>query len=134
MKPATRTAVRKRAAWPCEYCRLHEDDDVFTFHVEHIVSIKHGGGDDLENLALACQHCNLHKGANLTGIDPESGEITRLFHPRQQHWTDHFDQQDCRLMGTANVGRTTVQVLKMNDPDRLRLRTLASQPAPPNRR
>ena len=42
----------------------------FAYHVEHIVA--HGGRDDSENLALACYHCNAHKGPNLSGLDPES--------------------------------------------------------------
>ena len=44
-------------------------------HVEHIVPRMHGGSDDLENLALACIDCNLHKGSNLTGIDPEPSRL-----------------------------------------------------------
>ena len=33
-----RDAVAERASYRCEYCRMHEDDDVFTFHVEHIIA------------------------------------------------------------------------------------------------
>jgi hypothetical protein len=44
---------------------------------------QHGGGDDADNLALACPDCNLRKGPNLTGIDPETGAVVRLFHPRR---------------------------------------------------
>ena len=84
MDEATRILVRKRAGYRCEYCRLHEDDDAYTFHVEHIIARKHGGLDDESNLALACQQCNLHKGSNLSGVDPRSGEIVELFHPRQK--------------------------------------------------
>ena len=31
----------------------------------------------MDNLALACIDCNLHKGPNLTGIDPETNQVTR---------------------------------------------------------
>jgi hypothetical protein len=31
-----------------------------------------GGSDDPDNLALACHHCNLHKGPNLAGVDPRT--------------------------------------------------------------
>jgi len=37
----------------------------------------------MENLALACLHCNQHKGPNIAGRNPETGEIVELFHPRQ---------------------------------------------------
>ncbi|WP_197455027.1 HNH endonuclease [Stieleria varia] len=79
MNESTKTIVRERAGHRCEYCRLHQDDSpLATLHVEHIVPRKHGGTNDLDNLALACIDCNLHKGPNLTGIDPETGEITVL--------------------------------------------------------
>ena len=91
MDIATRRLVRQRAADRCEYCGLHEEHSpLATLQLEHIVPKKHGGTDNLNNLALACIDCNLHQGSNLTGYDPETGEITELFNPRTQRWTDHF--------------------------------------------
>ena len=58
-------------------------------HIEHVVPKKHGGSDEIDNLALACIDCNLHEGTNLTGIDPVTGEITQLYHPRRQQWSEH---------------------------------------------
>ena len=51
MDAATRRRVQIRAAHRCEYCRIHEDDEPYSFHIEHIIPIKHGGQDDLSNLA-----------------------------------------------------------------------------------
>ena len=80
---ARKALVRARAGNRCEYCQLHQDDSLLAaLHIEHIVPKKHGGSDDTDNLALACIDCNLHKGSNLTGIDPETNEVTELFHPR----------------------------------------------------
>ena len=95
--------------------------------IEHIIPKKHGGSDEIENLALACIDCNLHKGANLTGIDPQTDEITQLFHPRRQQWRAHFEWAGFSLIGRTAVGRTTVRVttvrvLDMNSDDRLALR------------
>ena len=33
-----------------------------------------GSLDEVDNLALACHRCNLHKGPNLSGIDPLTGD------------------------------------------------------------
>src|SRR5260370_38320343 len=89
-----RAQVRERAQNACEYCHLHQDDSpLAALHVEHIIPKIHGGSDDIDNLALACIDCNLHKGTNLTGIDPETKEITELFNPRRQAWEDHFGWQ-----------------------------------------
>lgn len=43
------------------------------FHVDHIIPRQHGGLTQLDNLALACLHCNRHKGPNLAGLDPLDG-------------------------------------------------------------
>ena len=89
MRQALRDHVRRRAGNRCEYCRLRPEHDRFHFfHVEHIVARKHGGTDEVENLALACQQCNLHKGTNLTGRDPDTNEIIRLFDPRKDRWDE----------------------------------------------
>lgn len=93
-----------------------------TFHVDHILPRKHGGGDGDDNLALACFHCNLHKGPNLTGIDPDTGAIVLLFHPRHEVWDEHFFAQGAMIMGKTPVGRATARVLDMNTPTRLELR------------
>jgi hypothetical protein len=123
MEAATRELVRARAFRRCEYCGIHEDDDlVLPFHIEHIRPRKHGGGDDASNLALACNHCNLHKGSNLSGIDPTTDAIVVLFHPRQQEWQEHFQFAAGRIEGLTPVGRATVAVLLMNRSDRVELR------------
>jgi len=60
------------------------------FHIEHVIAKKHGGPSSLSNLALSCDHCNLHKGSDLTGIDPVTRKLTRLFNPRKDNWKTHF--------------------------------------------
>ena len=123
MTEAVRHLVRQRAKHRCEYCQLHQDDSpLAALHIEHIRAIKHGGTDALENLCLACIDCNLHKGANLTGIDPETDEITPLFHPRRDNWDEHFIWNGIRIAGRTAVGRATVRVLDLNGDDRLDLR------------
>lgn len=120
----TRSQVRERAENACEYCRLHQDDSpLAALHVEHIIPRVHGGADDLDNLALACIDCNLHKGTNLTGIDPQTHELTELFHPRRLNWNEHFKWQGIYLIGKTSVGRTTIQVLNINSDDQLALRS-----------
>lgn len=92
------------------------------FHVEHIIPRKHGGTDDLENLGIACERCNAFKGPNLTGIDPNTGTVERLFHPRLQEWSEHFALRGAILVGLTPAGRATVEVLAMNERRRVQLR------------
>jgi len=123
MDATTRDLVRRRADNRCEYCLLRQEHSELTHHIEHITAKQHGGGDDVDNLALACHRCNLRKGPNLTGVDPISGELVALFHPRRDRWAEHFLFHGVRLQGITPSGRATVQVLAMNDARRLELRS-----------
>jgi hypothetical protein len=103
------------------------------FHIEHIVARQHGSKDTLGNLALACHHHNLHKGPNLTGIDPITKKLTQLFNPRRHKWSRHFRWDGPLLLGRTAIGRTTVYVLGMNLPLRVALREalIAARRFPP---
>jgi hypothetical protein len=90
-------------------------------HIEHVVARKRGGLDDVSNLALACHRCNLHKGPDLSGIDPLTGRVQMLFHPRRDRWVDHFEFRGAYLEGLTPSGRATVEVLDLNDARRLEL-------------
>lgn len=118
-----RRLVKERSRMRCEYCRMAEAwEPFFPYHVEHIRALQHKGPDTSDNLAYACNHCNLLKGPNLTSIDPDSGLITPLFNPRTQLWSEHFVINDGKLFGLTAVGRTTVFLLQMNAPHRVELR------------
>ena len=118
----TRSKVRHRASYRCEYCQLSEHHSRLPHHIEHIVAKQHNGSDDLANLALACHRCNLQKGPNLSGIDPNTGAIVPLFHPRTESWFDHFRMNGPVIVGFTPTGRATVRLLSMNDDRRVDLR------------
>ena len=92
------------------------------FQLEHVVARQHLGGDTPGNLAYVCLRCNLHKGPNLAGIDPKTKKLTKFFNPRRHKWDRHFRWVGALLAGKTAVGRTTIEVLAMNDPDRVALR------------
>ena len=122
MDVATRALVWTRAEGRCEYCRVHQDHVELTHHIEHIVARKHGGPDDPSNLCVACERCNVFKGSDLTGIDPATGQVERLFNPRTQTWAEHFELRGPLIVGLTPTGRATVRVLSMNAGQRLQLR------------
>ncbi|MEX2177040.1 MAG: HNH endonuclease signature motif containing protein [Pirellulaceae bacterium] len=119
-----RRLVWKRANARCEYCHLPSNCDVMPFCVDHIIARKHGGPTVPENLALACTLCNSYKLDNLSGIDPQTGLITRLHQPRQDDWLRHFRWQSAELRGLSDIGRTTIEVLKINLGQRVEHREL----------
>jgi hypothetical protein len=118
----------ERAGHRCEYCRLSvEDSPLAALQVEHIIPRKHGGDDSPSNLACACIACNLCKGSDLTGVDPATGAVTRLYDLRQQSWEQHFRCDGIYIRDVTDVGRTTVRVLRMNSEDRLLVRVASRE-------
>lgn len=114
--------VRDRAEARCEYCRMPQAWDELPFQIDHVIARQHGGATRADNLALACFACNHHKGPNIAGVNPDTGRIVRLFHPRRHSWRRHFRWNGPVLVGRTAIGRATVAVLAINLPHRLALR------------
>lgn len=87
-----------------------------SFSVEHIVPRAKGGQTKLNNLALACQGCNNHKYIHTEAVDPVTGDVVSLFHPRQQRWGEHFawTEDFAQVVGLTPTGRATVEILQLN--------------------
>lgn len=124
MHEALERRVRKRAKQRCEYCLIPVFISEFTFPIDHIIAQQHQGETVFENLALSCPHYNYHKGPNIAGLDPRSRKLTRLFNPRRNRWSAHFEWEGPLLLGKTAVGRTTLYVPAINHPDRVELRRL----------
>ena len=65
---ATKKLVMARADYRCEYCRVAEYLSSFEYHIEHIISLQHGGPNTEINLAYCCSPCNWKKGPNIGTI------------------------------------------------------------------
>jgi hypothetical protein len=124
MNEALKRLVWDRAENTCEYCRMPQWLDVLPFQIDHVIAQQHHGPTSAENLALSCLSDNLRKGANIAGLDPETGLLTRLFHPRQDKWDEHFAWNGASLAGRTAIARTTIDVLDMNAPERVEHRRL----------
>lgn len=124
---AVRRAVRHRAQGRCEYCLLHEKDSPLSHEVDHIIPRKHGGGHVETNLAWACYVCNGFRGADLTSIDTQTGQIVRLFNPREDQWSEHFRLAGGLIQPLTAKGRATEYLLQLNLPDRVQLRVFLIQ-------
>lgn len=123
---AVRREVTRRAKDCCEYCLSQLDFSPSQFSVNHIVPKARGGDDALDNLALACQSCNNHKHTATSAIDPVSGQLVALFHPRRDRWTQHFAWSDDKtiIIGITASGRATVSRLRLNRVSLVNLRRL----------
>jgi 5-methylcytosine-specific restriction endonuclease McrA len=108
--------IQERASHCCEYCKfpMHYSHD--SFHIEHIIPIRFGGSNELENLAWSCDGCNTNKWGYMEWLDPQTGIMVALFNPRLDNWKSHFQwSADFTLiLGLTTIGRATIDLLKMN--------------------
>ena len=119
-----RQIVDERAKFRCEYCRIKEEDSFLDFQIDHIVSKKHGGGSELENLAYACPHCNQNKDSDLTTFIGSYENIVPVFHPRKENWFSHFEAVDGAIEALTEKGEATIKLLNLNDPERVIIRRI----------
>ena len=124
MKAALERLVRERAGGRCEYCRLSQTASGVPFEIDHIIARKHGGRTVSSNLAHSRIYCNVYEGPNISGLDPKTGKLTRLSHPRRHKWAAHFRIEKGLVVGRTAIGRTTIRVLEMNLPNLIALRDL----------
>src|SRR5437588_11079064 len=124
MARSRRQQVWERASGRCEYCHLPQIYTVLPHELDHVRAQKHHGPSTLENLCLACAACNAAKGPNAAGYDPRTGELVPLFNPRKDEWKEHFSWQGAALMGKTPVGRTTIDVLRINSQERVEHRRM----------
>ena len=117
-----REFLAERANHRCEYCRIHKDDLFFVYQIDHIISLKHEGLTEANNLALACSLCNQNKGTDLGTYLSSSKRLIRLFNPRQDKWLDHFDIQNGEILAKTRISAATIKVLDLNNIDRVILR------------
>jgi hypothetical protein len=116
---ALRRLVAGRADFLCEYCLMHEDDAVFGCEVDHIISEKHGGPTDAENLAYACTFCNRAKGSDVGSMVVRTGAFVRFFNPRTDRWAEHFALDGVLILAHSDIGEVTARILEFNHSDRL---------------
>ncbi len=58
----------------------------------------------------------------MAGMDRLTGQLVRLFHPREDQWRDHFEWAGAELIGRTVIGRATVDVLAINHPHAIAVR------------
>jgi hypothetical protein len=121
---ALRKQVMQRAEYHCEYCLIRQAVCYYSHEVDHIIPVKHRGKTDLDNLCCSCMECNRNKGSDFASFDPLTDEVTLLFNPRTDTWTDHFRLNGVEIVPLSPKGRVTVFVLSLNDEKRLIERTV----------
>jgi hypothetical protein len=113
-----RQTIANRAKQLREYCLIAEANTFYGCEVDHIISVKHGGSSDADNLAYACSLCNRAKGSDVGSISA-SGEFTRFFNPRIDQWSEHFRLDGSLIQPLTTIGEVTTRIFGFNDSARL---------------
>lgn len=131
-----RRRIRAHFRDHCAYCHTPEALTVVIFEIEHILPRSLGGATSFENLCLSCPTCNRYKSDRTFGAGDEETRMTSLFHPQRDAWNDHFSWSEnaTELIGLTLSGKVTIDTLRMNRPQLIRVRRLwvAMGEHPPN--
>ena len=115
-----RRLVEERAEFRCEYCRIPPTKPNLKHEFEHILPRQQDGQTIAANLAWACLRCNRRKGTNVGAFDSETGNLTRLYNPRKDIWTERFQVLEGGEIKTLTAeARVTVKILRINDSQRI---------------
>lgn len=109
----TRFEVFKRDGFKCQYCGSLPSERVL--HVDHIVAVANGGGNEINNLVTSCEACNLGKSSVLLSVIPESinematriaeqEEQIRGYHEVMRAQLDRIENQTWEVAETLDPG------------------------------
>lgn len=119
-----RNLIAQRAKNVCEYCLMPERFSLFSLHIDHVISIKHGGITHLNNLAYSCGICNANKGTDLGTILENVDSIIRFFNQRTDNWIEHFEIVEGLILPLTIIGEATVKIFRFNEVERILERKL----------
>lgn len=105
--------IRERAEFLCEYCHTNERWQYVRFTVDHV---NPNNGDSIDNLALACFHCNRRKSNKVSFADTGTNETVSIFNPRLHIWKEHFEWSSDKvyILPKTVIGKVTIELLQLN--------------------
>ncbi len=121
---SVRRAVKMRAKSKCEYCLLPDFYTLIPFHIDHVISEKHDGSSEMDNLAYSCPDCNIKKGSDIATLTEDTKLLVPLYNPRKDRFSDHFSLDGNWIIGLSNIGKATVRFMKLNADSKLENRFL----------
>lgn len=109
-KPPTK--VQKQQIWKyfenkCAYCGIYIEPDSRKGHLDHLISTKDGGSNDIYNFVLACNICNGDEKResqwqtflqNKCSDLPSEIYLKRLLHIENWHNQSEVDQLDTEIL------------------------------------
>ena len=91
----TRFDIFKRDGFACQYCGATPPQVIL--HVDHIVAVAEGGGNESDNLISSCEPCNLGKGArSLSAIPVSLGDKAKLIAESEAQLRGYQEIMQCK--------------------------------------
>ena len=119
LSDSIKNQVILRANECCEYCLKSNLVAYISHQIDHIINLKHGGNNNIDNLSYACYFCNVNKGSDIgTMLLPERTFI-RLYNPRTDNWNDHFEIFEGKFYPKTPIAEATIKILQLNEIERI---------------
>jgi hypothetical protein len=115
-----REEVRRRFAYCCGYCGVHENEAGSALEVDHFQPRSKGGTDELDNLIYCCSACNKFKQGYWPSRETQG---LRLLHPLRDKMADHLmEESDGRISALSETGVFHLARLRLNRPQLIQMR------------
>lgn len=116
-KDFIKSPLLKMSSGKCCYCECRIDEESKYMEVEHF-RCKDIYEDDVvlwSNLLPSCKRCNVNKADHDTNAEP-------MVHPVDDDPRNHLELKAYRFYGKTLIGKTTIEVVKLNERERLQLK------------
>lgn len=119
LSESIKNQVISRANKCCECCLKSNLVAYVSHQIDHIISLKHGGNNDIDNLAYACYLCNVNKGSDIGTVLLPERTFTRLYNPRTDNWNEHFEIFEGKFYPKTPIAEATIKILQLNEIERI---------------
>lgn len=111
LSDSIRWAVFARDGFCCRYCGRQAGEDGVTLAVDHIVSVKDGGDNRIDNLATACKTCNGGKAARSLLEIPTTKQIVERIEARASATAQVNDAMQAAIAASLAAERESEQMI-----------------------
>lgn len=107
----TRFEVFKRDGFVCQYCGAHPPEVIL--HIDHIVAVKDGGQDVMDNLITSCAPCNLGKSSvPLTSVPQSLSDKAADIQEREDQLFGYYAIMESRRQRIEDEAWQVAEVLE----------------------
>ncbi len=107
---SVRWNVFTRDGFACRYCGVSAGENDTQLVIDHILSVKDGGENSMDNLITACRSCNSGKSAKSLDNTPTPESVVIRINERTSNLREQSDAMRCAMEATQELEQEFVNL------------------------